>query len=512
MSSSTVRQWGGRLDGPGDEGTGSPGLSTWILLWAVALAVRTWAAFFLPNAEQDGYSDAEMIARLSASLAGGHFRLTDLYGFWLPLFQFVAAVPNMWLHDPLLAGKLLSSLCGAVSCVLIFAIAQHLTQRMLLSGIVFGLVLLNPLHLLYSAACMTDVPFGCLILASLWFLLKDRWWAATVCAALAGAVRVEAWALIPLLPVLQFMRQRRISLPGCALLVFPPLGWLLISRMARGDWFAFFAERAQYHARYLDFHPSRRGFALADVQGDVNYLLMGANRMVFLVSAIAALLLLITWWRRGRFNWPVCAILSYLFSILGLLVLAYVTKRQPVWLPRYGLFAFVLGLPLLAWFTELLREKLKPAWLAWSGMAAIILACAQMVKPQLPIIPKVMNDFEAHARVADALLADLAISHDGETRIFSDDVAVRVLSRLPTGRFVNTFDAPARAWDDAAVFTDYLRAARVGYVVFMPTEDSLPVQLYPELAGRPPADGRFHLLASATSTFGPDVWLYRWRD
>jgi hypothetical protein len=478
----------------------------------MALVVRLWAAFYLPNAEQDGYSDAEMIARLSASLAGGHFRLADLYGFWLPCFQFVAAVPNIWLHDPLLAGKIVSSLGGAASCVLIFAIARQLTQGVLASGMVFAFVLLNPLHLLYSAACMTDVPFGCLVLASLWFLLKDRWWAATVGAAMAGTVRVEAWALIPLLPVLQFTRQRRISPAGCALLAFPPLGWLLIGRLARGDWFAFFAERAQYHARYLEFHPSRRGFALTDMLGDLNYLLMGANRMVFLASVAVALLWLIQWRRRGRFNWPVLAILSYLFSIVGLLVLAYVTKRQPVWLPRYGLFAFVLGLPLLAWLIEFLHEEAKPPWLAWSGITAIVLACAWMVKPQLPSIPKVLNDFEAHAKVADALVADLAASHDGDTRIFSDDVAVRVLSRLPARRFVNTFDAPAQAWNDPSVFTEYLRAQRVGYVVFMATEDSLPVQLYPELDGRAPADGRFHLLASATSTFGPDVWLYRWRD
>jgi hypothetical protein len=512
MSSSVVRQSRPRLNDQGDEGAASPRLSTWILLWVVALSVRLGAAFYLPNAEQDGYSDAEMIARLSANLAGGHFRLADLYGFWLPLFQFVAAVPNIWLHDPLLSGKILSSLCGAASCILVFAIARHLTQWTVASVIVYGLVLLNPLHLLYSAACMTDVPFGCLILASLWFLLKDRWWASTVCAALAGAVRVEAWALIPLLPVLQFMRQRRISLAGCALLAFPPLGWLLIGRLARGDWFAFFVARAQYHARYVEFHPSRHGFAAADVLGDLDYLLLGANRMVFLACMTAALLWLIAWWRRGRFQWPVFAILSYFFSILGLLVLAYATKRQPVWLPRYGLFALVLGLPLVAWLMELLREKVKPAWLGWLGMTALVLACAEMVR-QLPMIPKVMNDFQAQAKVADALVADLAGSHDGETRIFSDDVAVRVLSRLPASRFLSTFDAPAKAWDDASVFAAYLQAQRVGYVVFMSTEDSLPVQLYPELAGASvPADGRFHLLTHATSTFGPDVWLYRWRD
>src|SRR5690348_831458 len=77
----------------------------WFVLWALALATRLGAAFYLPNAEQDGYSDAVISGRLSAALASGHFRLSDLYGFWLPLFQFVSALPNIWVHDPLLCGK-----------------------------------------------------------------------------------------------------------------------------------------------------------------------------------------------------------------------------------------------------------------------------------------------------------------------------------------------------------------------------------------------------------------------
>ena len=211
------------------DGTRSAGPGIWIALWLVALASRLWAAFYIPNAEQDGYSDAETIARLTAGLSNGQFRLADLYGFWLPLFQFIAAILNIWLRDPLLSGKIVSSFCGGASCVLVFTIAYRLTHRMALSLAVFVLVLLNPLHLLYSAACMTDVPFGCLTLASLWFLLKDRWWAAAIFAALAGAVRVEAWALIPLLPLLQFVRQRRVSPLLCLILISPLLGWLLIS-------------------------------------------------------------------------------------------------------------------------------------------------------------------------------------------------------------------------------------------------------------------------------------------
>jgi hypothetical protein len=490
----------------------SPGAAFWIVLCVAALVVRLLAAFYLPNAEQDGYSDAETIARLSASLASGQFRLADLYGFWLPCFQFVAAVPNIWLRDPLLAGKIVSSLCGAASCVLTFAIAYRLTHRVLPSCVAFVLVLLNPLHILYSAACMTDVPFGFLTLASLWFLLEDRWLAAAFCAALAGSVRVEAWALIPLLPCLQFIRQRRVSFLVCAVLIFPPLAWLVVSQMARGDWFAFFTDRVLYHAHYMDFHPSRRGFAMTDVRGDIEYLLLGANRVVFFASVVSGVLLLVEFLRRRRTSWACFATVSYFLAVMGLLVAAYVTKRQPVWLPRYGLVALVLGLPLMAWLVQRLIDHWKPAWLGWSGAVAMILASVWSVKPQLPIIPKVLNDFHAHSMVADALVADLEKSEDHETRCFSDDVAVRVLSGLPASRFVGADKAPREAWDNVELFEKFLREKHVAYVVYMPTEDSLPVKLYPELGRGPPSqDGRFQLMTYATSSFGPDVWLYRTR-
>ena len=256
--------------------------AVWIILWLLAMATRLGAAFYLPNAEQDGYSDAETIGRLSVALGSGHFHLTDLYGFWLPLFQFVSALLNIWVGDPLLCGKVVSGICGAISCILVFVIAYRLTNQLSLSYVAFTLLLLNPLHILYSAACMTDVPFGCLLLASLFFVVKEQWLGATICAVLAGGVRVEAWVLIPLLPILQFIRQRRISWWSLPILLVAPLAWLVISRMARGDWFAFFAERAVYHARYIEFHPSRRGFALKDVVGDIDYLLLGANGAVFL--------------------------------------------------------------------------------------------------------------------------------------------------------------------------------------------------------------------------------------
>jgi len=108
-----------------DDGKKRLSIRVWVMLWLVAFSTRIFAAFFLPNAEQDGYSDAEAIARLSASLAMGHLHASDLYGFWLPLFQLAAAVVNVWVGHPLLVGKILAALCGAISCVLVFAITMQ---------------------------------------------------------------------------------------------------------------------------------------------------------------------------------------------------------------------------------------------------------------------------------------------------------------------------------------------------------------------------------------------------
>ena len=482
----------------------------WAILWSIALATRLPAAFLLPNAEQDGYSYAETIARLSANL--GHLRLTDLYGFWLPLFQIAAAVVNRWIDNPLLTGKILSSLGGAISCVLVFAITEKLTRSILLASAVFALVVLNPLHILYSAACMTDVPHVCLVLASLWFLLQERWIAAAILAAIAAGVRIESWSLIVLLPLLQFLRQRRVSPALLLILLLPPLAWLLISHFATGDAFSYFAERARYHAAYLDFYSTRHGFALADINRDADYFLLGANRIVFLgLLSASGVLVFQAIRQRHRVSWPALFVVGYAIALLGFVLLAYVTKRQPVLLPRYALVFFGLGLPLLAWLLQLLLEQYKPVWLAKSAAVVVFAFCFWNAKSQLPIISKVRDDFRAHRRIADAVTDALQQSPDEHSRCFSDDVSVRVLSHLSPERFVRSAMVPSAAGKTVAGFESYLRERHVACLVFMHVEDSLPPKLLPDL-GQNTDIGIFQFVTAAASSFGPDVALYRLRD
>jgi hypothetical protein len=484
----------------------------WTLLWSVALAVRLSGAFFLPNAERDGYSYAEIIAWLSANL--GHLRLADLFGFWLPLFQLTAAIPNVWIHDPLLTGKILSGLCGAVSCMLVFAITQKLTRSVALASLTFVLAVCNPLHILYSAASMTDVPHACLVLASVWFLLQERWLGAAIFAAIAESVRIEAWTFILLLPLLQFIHKRRISLIALGVLVLPPLTWLIICHLATGDSLASFADRVRYNASYLDFNPTRRGFAFADINRDVIYFLLGANPIVFLAIIAAGGLSIFKAIRQpNRLCWSATVITASALALFGFVLLAYITKRQPVLFPRYGLIFFTLGLPLLAWLLQCFLARWKRFRIAQCAAAAVIALSLWQSTRQIPVIFKVLDDFRAHQQVAQAIAAAIRQPYEENSRCFADDAAIRVLSGLPVERFAQSNTTPLAVRQNAADFETYLHQQNVTYLVFTAIEDSLPVTFYPELGRSPRVDvGHFEFVSVAFSPFGPDVWLYRLRN
>jgi hypothetical protein len=485
----------------------------WIVMCVVALAVSGVAAFLLPIAEADGYSYAEEIARRTAQISAGHLRIVDLYGFWLPLFQLTASLVNVGIDNPMLAGKLISAFCGATSSVLVFVITKKLTRSFLLASIGFALILFNPLHLLYSAASMTDVPGECLVLASLLAVLRKRWVLAAIFGAAAESVRVEPWTLMILLPLIQFAYERRVSILAVAILIFPPLLWLAISQLATGNTLEFFSDRARYQASYLDFFPARRGFALADVRQDISYFLFGANRVVVVsILAAAGLSILSAIGRRRRPAISIAAPLAYIAALFGFLFLAYVTKGQPVIFPRYALLFFALGIPLLLWLVRLSIKRWARSWLIKSIAVAVLLLCVRETKGQLLMISKVFGDFRAHRQVAAALAAVFNESPHHEQRCFSDDPATRLLSRLPLDRFVRSATAPSSAWQNSEQFQLYLEQEHVAFLVFTRIENSLPVKFLPELGRNADTDvGRFQFMTVAVSPFASDVWLYRLR-
>jgi hypothetical protein len=83
------------------------------VLFLVAAIPRILGAFFLPNAFGDAYVYIQEIGTLSTKISTGAFRLVDLFGFWLPLFQFLAALANVFIKNGFYSGKITAAIFGA---------------------------------------------------------------------------------------------------------------------------------------------------------------------------------------------------------------------------------------------------------------------------------------------------------------------------------------------------------------------------------------------------------------
>src|SRR5438552_72562 len=78
----------------------------WPALVLLSAIPRILGAFWLPNAFGDAYVYIQEIGTLSTKLSTGAFRLTDLFGFWLPLYQFLSAIVNIPFKNCFYSGKL----------------------------------------------------------------------------------------------------------------------------------------------------------------------------------------------------------------------------------------------------------------------------------------------------------------------------------------------------------------------------------------------------------------------
>jgi hypothetical protein len=481
-----------------------------LALVLVSAISRLLGAFLLPNAFGDAYVYIRSIGDLSIKLSTRTFAITDLYGFWLPLYQFVSAVINVFVGNGFYTGKVVSAIFGVGSCLLVYKITLRLTANPTAALMGFALIALNPLHIFYSASAMTDVPHAFFVLACLYFVLRRGWILATIFAALAGLTRVESWMFIALIPLIQFLRERRISFVALLILLLPPLFWFYISWKATGDWLACFKARQQYHDWLLAMNPALAHFSLMAVLKDGATLLISTDIAVLLASFVAGWFLLrrlpdLVARRASSANIQlILAPVIFFFAFLGLLSVAYITHQQPIIFPRYGLILFSLGIPILAWcFLTLKRQK--PRW-ARTLLISIVVICVFDWSVQSAAAVGSLNQYRVHRAVAD-YLRDHYQGTGGE-RIFCDDGTVQVLSGIPMERFLTSPDAPK----DPENFLKYLDEKKVEFVVFVANQDSTPVKVFPNGEYGDPI-GSFEPVMNSHSEFMyANIWLYRVRD
>jgi hypothetical protein len=478
----------------------------WLILVLIALIPRILGAFFLPNAFGDAYVYIRTIGDWSIKLSAKTFAMTDLYGFWLPLYQFISAVINMFVGNGFYTGKVVSAIFGIGSCVLVYNITLRLTAHRAAALLSFALIALNPLHIFYSASAMTDVPHAFFVLASLYFVLRHGWILAAVFAALAGLTRVESWMFLALLPLIQFVRERRISFVALGILLVPPLFWFYISWKATGDWLACFKARQQYHDWLLAMNPALAHFSLVAVLKDGATLLISADIAVLIASFVAGCFVV----RRlpdplarrssSEDTQLILAPAIFFFAFLGLLSVAYITHQQPIIFPRYGLILFSLGIPILAWCFLAWKQQ-KPRW-ARALLISIIVICVFDWSVQFVAAAGLLNQYRAHRAVADYLRDHYQTS--AGTRIFCDNGTVQVLSGIPMEKFLTSSDAPK----DPENFHKYLQEMNVEYLVFVANQISTPVRLFPNGEYGDPI-GPFEPVMNGHSEFiYTNIWLY----
>src|SRR5438309_1093744 len=259
----------------------------WLVLALLSSIPRILSALFLPNAFGDAYVYIQEIGTLSTKLSTGTFRLTDLFGFWLPLYQFLSAIVNIPFKNGFYSGKLVAAMFGVASCLIVYAISFRLTANRTAAMLTFLLIALNPLHIFYSASAMTDVPHAFFVLAALYFVLTGNWIVAATFGALAGFTRVESWMLIALIPLIQLIKERRVSVVALLILIVPPVFWFCISWQATGNWLACFVQRQEYHDWLLRMNPAIAHFSLRNILSDVATLLVSSDVAVLIASFVA---------------------------------------------------------------------------------------------------------------------------------------------------------------------------------------------------------------------------------
>ena len=478
----------------------------WLTLFLVAAIPRILGAFFLPNAFGDAYVYIRDIGVMSAKMRAGTFAITDLYGFWLPLYQFLSALINLFVGNGFYAGKLVSAGFGVGVCLLIYSVTLKLTAHRTTALLAFALIALNPLHIFYSASAMTDVPHAFLLLASLYFCLKERWVLAAIFAALAGLTRMESWMFIALIPAIQFFRERRISIAAVAILAIPPIFWLYVSWKATGNWLACFVARREYHDWLFAANPTLAHFSLPHILSDGATLLVSADIAVLIAAFVAGWFAIKPLVRRARIQEDVRAIvpaLIFFFATLGMIAAAYLSGAMPIIFPRYGLILFTLGIPILAWTILTLRKR-KPQ-LARRLLISVVAILAFDASVQLVGSVGLLNQISAQRAVADYLHAHF--QPESNARIFCDEGTVQALSGIPPEKFLTSFDAPR----DREGFLNYLKTKNVEYLVFVSNQDSTPVRLFPDLEYGERI-GPFEPVMNSHTDFVvlyTNIWLYR---
>jgi hypothetical protein len=426
----------------------------------------------------DAYCYVEQVSGMRWKMVAGTFSVRDLFGFWLPLYQFFCSLISLAINQPVYISKLVAALAGTGVCVFVYLCTNLLTSSQRLSLMAALVIALNPFHVEYSASAMTDMPHALLVLACLYFVLTEKWTLAACVGAAACLIRLESWTLIAVFPTIYFLRRRRVPVFSMLILASGPAFWLFICWQAKGTPFASFRAQHQYMIERLTAHPELGRLTLDRFWIDANRLTYAVNVAV-LAGCVAGLWFLFRDWRKGR-EWlkatDLMICLSFFFAYLGFIALAYFTKNQTDIWPRYGLILFALGLPVLAYSARQVTRE-HTVW-AQVALALTLVVFALQFKTQAEHLTRFVTQTTRPETIANYLNKEYA--SDPSIRIFCDSPEVRIISGIPGEHYYHSFSEGVPKDRDG--FLGFLRKNGIKFLVIPEeSETSTPSQLYPGL-------------------------------
>jgi hypothetical protein len=229
-----------------------------VLAVLLAAGVPRLAGVFLIEKEPfgDAYCYIEQAVANRGKMLAGTFSINDLYGFWLPLYQFFCSLVILVVNQPVYVSRLISALAGTLVCLLVYVCSDILTANKPVSLIAALAIALSPFHLQYSAAAMTDLPHAVMVMACLYCVLTQRWTLAALAGAAACLIRLDSWMLIILVPAIQLVRARKLPIVSFLILASAPAFWLFTCWRATGGPLASFHAHDFYVALRLAAHRS----------------------------------------------------------------------------------------------------------------------------------------------------------------------------------------------------------------------------------------------------------------
>src|SRR5258708_1552148 len=454
-------------------------LGSLVLIALTAGVPRIVGALFLHKEPfGDAYCYVEQMSGMRWKLVAGTFSVRDLFGFWLPLYQFSCSLISLVINQPVYISKLVAAVAGTGVCILVYLCTNVLTSSQKLSFLAALAIALNPFHIEYSASAMTDMPHALLVLACLYFILNEKWALAACVGAAACLIRMESWTLIAVFPTLYFLRRRRVPVLSMLILASGPVFWMFICWRAKGTPFASFRAQHQYMLERLVAHPELGRLTFDRVWIDANRLIYAVNVAV-LVGCLAGVWFLVRDWRKGR-EWlkatDLMICLSFFFSYLGFIALAYLTKNQTDIWSRYGLILVALGLPVLAYSAQ--RIFRRPSVWAQVALGITLVIFALQFKTQADDLTRFVTQKTRPETIANYLKQEYAA--DPSIKIFCDSPEIRIISGIPGDHYYHSFSEGLSK--DREGFLGFLRKNGITFLVIPEeSETSTPSQLFPGL-------------------------------